>query len=90
MKASCPRRGSTTASRSTGLPFFVAGATLLVGYKLLKIPLDSLLGLVAGLQTQPACLAFAGNLSKSDNTNLAYAGIYPAAMIAASVSRWLN
>lgn len=62
--------------------FFVAGITLLVGYKLLKIPIDSLLGLVAGLQTQPACLAFAGNLSKSDNTNLAYASIYPAAMIA--------
>ena len=62
--------------------FSVAGATLLVGYKILKIPMDSLLGLVAGLQTQPACLAFAGNLSKSDNTNLAYASIYPAAMIA--------
>jgi putative transport protein len=62
--------------------FFVAGSTLLVGYKLLNIPMDSLLGLVAGLQTQPACLAFAGNLSKSDNTNLAYASIYPAAMIA--------
>ena len=62
--------------------FSVAGATLLVGYKILKIPMGSLLGLVAGLQTQPACLAFAGNLSKSDNTNLAYASIYPAAMIA--------
>jgi putative transport protein len=53
-----------------------------VGYKLLKIPFDSLIGLVSGLQTQPACLAFASNLSKSENTAIAYAGIYPAAMIA--------
>ena len=62
--------------------FAVAGVTLVVGHKLLKIPPESLLGLVAGLQTQPACLAFASSLSKSDNTNLAYASIYPAAMIA--------
>ena len=77
--------------RSNGPLLLAAGAvvtfcvTLLalgIGYKLLKIPFDSLLGLVAGLQTQPACLAFASNLSKSDNTNVAYAGIYPAAMIA--------
>ena len=54
---------------------------LLVGYKLLKIPADALLGFVSGLQTQPACLAFASNLTKSENTNIAYAGIYPAAMI---------
>jgi len=77
--------------RSNGLLLLAAGAaitfavtllTLGIGYKLLKIPFDSLIGLVSGLQTQPACLAFAGNLSKSDNTNLAYASIYPAAMIA--------
>jgi putative transport protein len=77
--------------RSNGLMVLAAGAAitfvvtilaLVVGYKLLRIPFDSLMGLVSGLQTQPACLAFAGNLSRSDNTNLAYAGIYPAAMIA--------
>ena len=54
---------------------------LLVGYKLLKIPPDSMLGFVAGVQTQPACLAFASNLTKSENTNIAYASIYPTAMI---------
>ena len=74
--------GLTLLAAGAVVTFFVAGTTLLVGYRLLKIPMDSLLGLVPGLQTQPACLAFAGNLSKSDNTNLAYAGIYPAAMIA--------
>lgn len=40
-----------------------------------------MLGFVSGLQTQLACVAFASNLTKSENTNIAYAGIYPAAMI---------
>ena len=77
--------------RSNGVQMLAAGAlitfsttllALAVGYKLLKIPADAMLGFVAGLQTQPACLAFASNLTKSENTNIAYASIYPAAMIA--------
>jgi putative transport protein len=77
--------------RGDGWQMFVAGAlitfavtlaTLMVGSRWLKIPLDSLLGLASGLQTQPACLAFASNLTKSENTSVAYASIYPAAMIA--------
>jgi len=76
--------------RSNGVQMLAAGAlitfsttllALLVGYKLLKIPPDSMLGFVSGLQTQPACLAFASNLTKSENTNIAYAGILPIAMI---------
>jgi len=76
---------------SDGAQMLAAGAlitfsttliALLVGYKLLRIPLDSMLGFVSGLQTQPACLAFASNLTKSENTNIAYAGILPIAMIA--------
>ena len=75
---------------SNGARMLVAGAlitfstvsiALLVGHKLLKIPADALLGFVSGLQTQPACLGFASNLTKSENTNIAYAGIYPVAMI---------
>ena len=77
--------------RSNGLQMLAAGAlitfsttflALAAGHKLLKIPPDAMLGFVAGLQTQPACLAFASNLTKSENTNIAYASIYPAAMIA--------
>ena len=76
--------------RSDGAQMLAAGAlitfsttllALLVGYKFLRIPLDSMLGFVSGLQTQPACLAFASNLTKSENTNIAYAGILPIAMI---------
>ena len=77
--------------RTSGVQLLLAGAvvtfavtllTLLIGHRLLKIPFDSLAGLVSGIQTQPACLAFAANQSKSDAPNLAYAGVYPAATIA--------
>lgn len=63
------------------ITFAVTLATLLVGYKLLKIPFDTLSGLVSGVQTQPACLAFAAHMARNDAPNLAYAGVYPVATI---------
>jgi putative transport protein len=77
--------------RQNGLAMLLAGAavtltvtlvSLLVGYKLLKIPFASLMGMVAGIQTQPACLAYATREANSDEPNLAYAAVYPVAMIA--------
>jgi putative transport protein len=77
--------------RTSGMPMLLAGAAitftvtltvLLVGYRFLKIPFDALLGLASGVQTQPACLAFASDLTKSEAPNVAYAGVYPIAMIA--------
>jgi putative transport protein len=62
--------------------FAVTLVALLVGHKVLKIRYDFLMGLVSGIQTQPACLAFAANQFKSDAPNLAYAAVYPAATIA--------
>jgi len=38
--------------------------------------------LVSGAQTQPACLAYAANLSKTEAPDVAYAGVNPAVMIA--------
>ena len=64
------------------ITFCVTLCTIFVGHKLLKIPFDSLMGLVSGAQTQPACLAYAAGLTRSDAPNVAYAGVYPAAMIA--------
>lgn len=61
--------------------FAVTLATLVIGYKGLGIPFDSLMGLMSGLQTQPACLAFANNVARSEAPNVAYAGVYPVAMI---------
>jgi len=77
--------------RQNGLAMLLAGAaitlvvtevSLVVGYKFLKIPFVSLMGLVSGIQTQPACLAYATREANSDAPNLAYAAVYPVAMIA--------
>jgi len=77
--------------RQNGLEMLLAGAaitltvtlvSLIVGYKLLKIPFASLMGLVSGIQTQPACLAYATHEANSDAPSLAYAAVYPVAMIA--------
>jgi putative transport protein len=62
--------------------FGVTLVTLVAGHKLLKLRFDFLMGLVSGIQTQPACLAYAANQVKSDAPNLAYAAVYPVATIA--------
>lgn len=73
-----------------GLPLLLAGAavtlgvtftTLVVGYKLMGLPFDHVMGLSSGVQTQPAALAFASNMAKTEAPNVGYASVYPAAMI---------
>lgn len=64
------------------LTFAVTILMLVVGFKVLKIRFDALMGLVSGMQTQPACLAFATNLTKNEAPNVSYAEVYPVAMIA--------
>ena len=63
------------------LTFATTLLTMFVGYKLLKMPFDALVGLTSGLQTQPACLAYATRMVNSEVPNVAYAAVYPAAMI---------
>jgi putative transport protein len=82
----------TGTLRSNGVEMLAGGAlitfgvtlgTLIFGHKVLKIPFDSLIGLMSGVQTQPACLAYASSMAlPSEAPNLAYAAVYPAAMIA--------
>lgn len=59
-----------------------AFVTLFVGYKLMKMPMSLLTGILAGLQTNPAVLSFATQQSNSDVPNVGYATVYPVAMIA--------
>ena len=81
----------TTLTQGNGLVIFAAGAiitcltaltTLWIGHKLLKIPMNLLVGMLAGLQTQPAVLGFALEQSDSELPNIGYAAVYPVAMIA--------
>ena len=82
---------ATTAASREGLALLLAGAaitfvtacvTLLIGYRLFKIPLGLLIGMVAGLHTQPAALGFALAQTGDETPNLGYAAIFPLATIA--------
>jgi putative transport protein len=54
---------------------------LLVGHLLFRIPFARLTGLVAGLHTQPAVLAFAIEQSEDEAPNVGYATAYPTATV---------
>ncbi len=82
---------ASTLTQGGGLAIFLAGAlvtcaaslaVLWVGHRLLKIPMSLAIGMVAGLQTQPAVLGFALEQADSDLPNIGYATVYPVAMIA--------
>ena len=82
--------GFASTFRAGGISIFFAGAiitafaaigTLVIGHKLLKIPMSLLTGMLAGLQTQPAVLAFASEQSGTELPNLGYATVYPVATI---------
>ncbi len=64
-----------------GLTCITALVTLWVGYKLLHIPMGMMVGVLAGLQTQPAVLGFALEQSGNELPNIGYATVYPVAMI---------
>ncbi|MDZ7267616.1 MAG: transporter [candidate division KSB1 bacterium] len=64
-----------------GITLVVAFLTLLIGHRVLKIPMSILIGVLAGLQTQPAALGFALEQTRNDLPNLGYASVYPLAMI---------
>lgn len=80
----------STFTQGDGIYLFIAGAmittltalaTLLIGYRLLKIPMSLLIGLLAGLQTQPAVLGFALEQTENDLPNLGYASMFALAVI---------
>lgn len=77
---------------SSGGPLLFAGGvaitcttamlTLWVGYTLLGIPMSLLIGMLAGLQTNPAILTFATEQTDNDLPTVGYTTVYPTAMIA--------
>ncbi len=80
-----------TFAQPGSLPLFLAGAgitlgttllALFVGRRFLKVRPAVLFGMVAGVQTQPAVLAFANESAVDDGPNAGYAAVYPFATIA--------
>ena len=89
-KAGYPFVSTFAEGSGLGISLFVAGAvittltavtTLWIGYRLLKIPMSLLMGLVSGLHTQSAVLGFATEQTKNDLPNLGYASAFALAGI---------
>jgi putative transport protein len=81
--------GATIAAG--GWRLIVAGAilttafavtTIMIGYKYLKLPMAAVMGLVSGIETQSACLAYANQQTESDLPNIWYTTVYPASVVA--------
>lgn len=64
------------------ITFAVAITTMLFGYKVLRIPFDSVMGITAGIHTEPASLTYAANHTRNERPNIGYTTVYPIAMIA--------
>ena len=58
-----------------------AALCLIVGYKLFKIPGSLLIGMLAGMETQPAVLGYAAEQTGNEIPNVGYTTVYPMAMI---------
>jgi putative transport protein len=56
-------------------------ATLWVAHKLLRLPFGTAIGILGGMQTQPAVLSFALDESGNELPNVGYASVFPLAMI---------
>jgi putative transport protein len=52
------------------------------GDKFLKIPMNLLVGMLAGAHTQPAVLGFALEQTRNELPNIGYASVLPTALIA--------
>ena len=75
---------------SQGLPILLAGAAvlltnvlviMLIGFYVLKIPYDSLVGAMSGATGNPAIPAYGSRLLQSDRVDVGYATIFPSMTI---------
>jgi putative transport protein len=60
----------------------ITTVVLAVGSRRLHLSYPAAMGMMSGIQTQPACLAYAVDKSSTDVPNVWYASVYPLSMIA--------
>ena len=65
----------------TVVTFAVALTTLILGYKVLGMPFETVMGITSGIHTEPASLTYAATLARNDRPNTGYTTVYPIAMI---------
>lgn len=69
---------------------FTAGLAFVIARFVFKMPYNMLMGMIAALQTQPACLAFANEKDETGAANISYATVFPTAMILKIIlAQWL-
>lgn len=80
-----------TLASGDGVALLAAGAlvtfssalvTLAIAHRVLGLPFDVATGLVSGVHTQPAALAFATEQSKDELPRVGYASVFPVATVA--------
>jgi len=76
------RGGWALMAMGAGITLVTTVLVLAAGSRLLRLSYPSVMGLVSGIQTQPACLAYANEHGASDAANVWYASVYPVSMIA--------
>ena len=83
--------GFGSTFQSGGFSYIIAGAvitsfaaisTIVIGYKVLKMPMTALMGIVSAISTQPAALAYANQQAQNEQPNLFYTSVYPASTVA--------
>ncbi len=89
---------ATTLRAGGALPLLLAGAlvtalvaafVLVVGHRALKIPMPTLSGMLAGIHTQPAVLAFAAKRYGDEPVGAGYAAVFPLATLGKIVAAQL-
>jgi putative transport protein len=73
--------GATLLLLGAVVSVVVPAVTIVVGYRVLRVPFGMLTGIVAAVHTQPAILGFATEQTQDDSPNLGWSLAYPVAMI---------
>ncbi len=63
------------------LTVIAATLTIMIGYRIMKIPFSKTIGILAGLQTQSAILEFCVEQAENDLPKIGYTMVYPLASI---------
>jgi len=75
-------QGATLILTGAVITLLSVAITILLAHRILGFDLISTYGLLAGIHTQPAALAFANAHCGSENPTLSYVAVYPIALIA--------
>jgi putative transport protein len=64
------------------ITFTIALLTIVLANRVFRLPIELVLGMVSGVHTQPAALAFASERTQSELARVGYASVFPIATVA--------